>query len=318
MSEVAQQRSWRSARPVHLVATLVGFRRGGADPTFRLTAGGSVVRGIRTPAGPATIELDCAPKESEISARAWGSGAGWAVEHAPDLIGESDDPGGFVPLHPPVAQAARRFSGWRVPRSGLVLDALVPAIIEQKVTGREAFGGYQHLVRRFGERAPGPWGEAGLLVPPDVAGWRAIPNWEWLGADVDGARSGTIQRVCRVADSLERLADGRPGDAARAGLRSVPGVGVWTAAEVAQRALGDADAVSFGDYHVARNIGWALIGEELDDDGLADLLAPYAGHRFRVQRLLELAGHQRPRRGARMAPRTHLPRVGGRASPGTR
>jgi len=87
----------------------------------------------------------------------------------------------------------------------------------------------------------------------------------------------------------------------------VPGVGVWTAAETAQRALGDADAVSFGDYHVARNIGWALTGEELDDDGLAELLEPYRGHRYRVQRLLELAGAMRPRRGPRMPPRRHLP-----------
>ena len=54
---------------------------------------------------------------------------------------------------------------------------------------------------------------------------------------------------------------------------SVPGVGVWTAAETAHRALGDADAVSFGDYHVAKNVGWALTGEAVDDDGMAELLA---------------------------------------------
>jgi 3-methyladenine DNA glycosylase/8-oxoguanine DNA glycosylase len=87
----------------------------------------------------------------------------------------------------------------------------------------------------------------------------------------------------------------------------VPGVGVWTCAEVAQRALGDPDSVSFGDYHVAKNITWALTGEALDDDALAELLEPYAGHRYRVQRLLELDHPVRPRRGPRMAPRTHLP-----------
>ena len=95
--------------------------------------------------------------------------------------------------------------------------------------------------------------------------------------------------------------------AARARLRVVPGVGVWTAAEVAQRVLGDADAVSFGDYHVARDIGWALTGSPVDDDGLAELLEPYAGHRYRVQRLLELAGARLPRRGPRLPRRTHLP-----------
>ena len=78
--------------------------------------------------------------------------------------------------------------------------------------------------------------------------------------------------------------------------------------------------MSFGDYHVAANIGYVLTGEPVDDDGLAVLLEPYAGHRHRVQRLVELAGITRPRRGPRMAPRTHLPgrwpdpcRVPGRA-----
>jgi hypothetical protein len=40
---------------------------------------------------------------------------------------------------------------------------------------------------------------------------------------------------------------------------------------------------------------------------MAALLEPWAGHRHRVQRLVELAGITVPRRGERMAPRTHLP-----------
>jgi 3-methyladenine DNA glycosylase/8-oxoguanine DNA glycosylase len=86
------------------------------------------------------------------------------------------------------------------------------------------------------------------------------------------------------------------------------GVGVWTSAEVRQRAHGDPDAVSFGDYHVAKDIGWALTGSPVDDDGLAELLEPYRPHRYRVQRLLELDDAWRPRRGPRMSARTHLPR----------
>ncbi len=302
-----QTRAWRSERPLQLAATLSAFRRGGADPTFAQAPDGTTTRGLRTPAGAATLQVSCAPREREVTARAWGPGAQWALEHVPGLVGEDDDPSGFVAHHEPVALALRLLPGWRVPASGLALDALVPAIIEQKVTGKEAFGGQHRLIRRHGERAPGPAGDAGLMVAPDAAGWAAIPSWEWLKASVDHARSATVMRVCRVAGSLERLAS-RPPAEARAALQTVAGVGRWTAAEVAQRAWGDADAVSFGDYHVARNIGWALIGRELDDDGLAELLEPYAGHRYRVQRLLELAGHSRPRHGPRMAPRTHLPR----------
>ena len=144
------------------------------------------------------------------------------------------------------------------------------------------------------------------MVMPSPQIMRAIPSWEWLAMHIDPARSATVLRVAGVAASLERTLGLEAADAESA-LRSVPGVGVWTAAEIRQRAHGDADAVSFGDYHVAKNIGWALTGQEVDDEGLAQLLEPYRPHRYRVQRLVELAGLRRPRHGPRMAPRRHLP-----------
>jgi hypothetical protein len=65
--------------------------------------------------------------------------------------------------------------------------------------------------------------------------------------------------------------------------------------------------VSFGDYHVAKDVGWALTGTPVDDAGLAVLLEPYRPHRLRVQVLLGLAGARRPRRAPRMRLPTHLP-----------
>jgi 3-methyladenine DNA glycosylase/8-oxoguanine DNA glycosylase len=115
-----------------------------------------------------------------------------------------------------------------------------------------------------------------------------------------------VVRAAQVASAVERTI-GLPADEVDRRLRSIPGIGVWTSAEVRFRAHGDADAVSFGDYHIPKNIGWALTGEAVDDEGLAELLAPYRPHRYRVQRLVELSGMYRPRRGPRMAPRTHLP-----------
>ena len=123
---------------------------------------------------------------------------------------------------------------------------------------------------------------------------------------IDPARSRAVVQAAKVASSLERTV-GLSSDEVDRRLRSLPGVGVWTSAEVRFRAHGDADAVSFGDYHVAKNVGWALTGEAVDDAGMAELLEPYRPHRYRVQRLVELAGAGRPRRGPRMAPRTHLP-----------
>ena len=170
----------------------------------------------------------------------------------------------------------------------------------------EAFAPYRTLVHRYGERAPGEGGERGLWVAPSASGWARIPSWEWLRAGVDGARSAAAVRAAGAAGRLEQCV-GLTREQADRRLRAIPGIGVWTAAEVRHTALGDPDAVSFGDYHVAKNIGWALTGSEVDDDGLAELLEPYAGHRYRVQRLLTLAGAARPRHGPRMALPTHLP-----------
>ncbi len=298
------RRVWRTDREINLRAQLGVFRRGAGDPTSRWGPDGSVARATQTPEGVGTLHLVCRPAGSEVEAQAWGPGARWLLESLPALLGDDDDPAGFEPVHDLVADAWRRFSFWRVPRSGLVFDALAPAVIEQKVTGQEAFGGYRVLVRRHGTPAPGP--VPGLMAPPTAAAWAAIPSWAWLQASVDGARSRTIVRAAGFAGRLEEGA-GRGVVEAHRRMRALPGVGAWTAAEVAQRALGDPDAVSFGDYHVAKDIGWALTGSPVDDDGLAELLEPYAGHRYRVQHLLGLAGHHRPRRGPRMPPRTHLP-----------
>ena len=286
-------------------AVIGGLRRGGGDPTFRRDPDGTIWRGIRTPQGPSTLRLRLVARTA-VEATAWGPGAEWALDSVPAMLGGQDDATGFVAHHPLVAEAARRFSGWRVPRTGLVLESLIPSIIEQKVTGQEAFGSYRTLIHRYGERAPGEGGARGLWVAPSATTWTRVPSWEWLKAGVDPARSAAAVRAAGAAGRLEQCVDLAPDDAHRR-LRAIPGIGAWTAAEVRHTALGDPDAVSFGDYHVAKDIGWALTGFEVDDDGLAELLEPYAGHRYRVQRLLELAGAMRPRRGPRMAARTHLP-----------
>lgn len=267
-------------------------------------------RGIRTPQGACTLSLRAVAGSGSaaaaIEATAWGPGGLWVLDSVPAMLGDLDDATGFVAHHRPVAEAWRRFSGWRVPRTGLVLESLIPSIIEQKVMGQEAHDSYRTLIQRYGERAPGDAGAGGLWVAPSARGWALIPSWEWLRAGVDGARSAAAVRAAGAAGRLEQCVD-LPRDQADRRLRAIPGVGVWTAAEVRHTALGDADAVSFGDYHVAKDIGWALTGVEVDDDGLHELLEPYAGHRYRVQGLLELAGMKRPRHGPRMAARTHLP-----------
>lgn len=299
-------RRWRPDWRVDLLATLGPLRRGTGDPTQRLDAAGTLWRASRTPDGPATSALEVHAGLGEVRVRAWGPGAAWSLETVPDLLGAGDDPSGFEPAHPVLRDMWRRHAGWRVPRTQRVLEALAPAVLEQKVTGREAWRAFRSLVRRYGEPAPGPVGHEtmGLVVPPDARTWALVPSWEWHRAGVDLSRSRTLVTAAGSAGRLERLVTLPPAEAATR-MRSLPGVGAWTAAEVGQRALGDADAVSVGDFHLSKRVGVALVGEPVDDDAMLELLEPYRGHRYRAVRMVELSGLAPPRRGPRLEVRDY-------------
>jgi len=198
---------------------------------------------------------------------------------------------------------SRRYPGLRLGRSGRVLEALVPAVLEQKVVGAEAWRAWRLLLLRFGDPAPGP-APAGMRVFPAARTWLRIPSWEWHRAGVEAVRARTVAGAARVAGRLEEIVTMLPAAADRR-LRALPGIGPWTSAEVRQRACGDPDAVSVGDYHLPAAVGWALAGRKVDDAGMLELLAPYAGHRYRATRLVELSGVRPPRHGPRMSVRDY-------------
>jgi 3-methyladenine DNA glycosylase/8-oxoguanine DNA glycosylase len=162
---------------------------------------------------------------------------------------------------------------------------------------------WRFLLNRLGRAAAGP-APAGMRVFPHPDTWARVPSWDWHRAGVEGVRSRTIITAAQVASRLEQVVDLDPAEADRR-LRSLPGIGPWTSAEIRQRAAGDPDAVSVGDYHLPRAVGWTLAGRITDDAGMLELLAPYAGHRYRVTRLIELGGGLPPRRGPRMPVRDY-------------
>ncbi|MDN5859462.1 MAG: DNA-3-methyladenine glycosylase 2 family protein, partial [Pseudonocardia sp.] len=280
-------REWRPDYPLDLTAVLAPLRRGRGDPAFVSAGHGTPVwRASTSPDGPVTTRMH-RRTDGTVVTSAWGPGACWALDGVPALLGVHDRPEEFAAHHPLIADAARRMPGLRFCASMRVWDVLVPAVLEQKVTGTEARRSWRELCRRFGDPAPGPAPE-GLRVPPTPAQIRAVPDWDWHRAGVDSARRRAIRACASVAARLERAA--QPGVEGRTLLRRVPGIGVWTAAEVAQRAWGDADAVSYGDFHIPAVVGSALLGRPIDDAELADLLAPYAPHRGRAVRFVELSG----------------------------
>ena len=104
-----------------------------------------------------------------------------------------------------------------------------------------------------------------MFPPPET--WARIPSWEWHKAGVEGVRARTIVTAAAVAARLERILDLDPAEADRR-LISIPGIGPWTSAEIRQRAMGDPDAVSVGDYHLPRAVGWTLARRITDDEGM--------------------------------------------------
>jgi 3-methyladenine DNA glycosylase/8-oxoguanine DNA glycosylase len=301
----ALAREWSPPYPVDVRLILSVHRRGARDPAFRLDEAGAVWRTSLTPDGPGTLRVSGRPAGhgTLVSAAAWGPGAGWLLETLPSQLGDQDDQDGFTPVHPLLRDMAGRHRGARVGRSWRVLEALIPAVLEQKVVGAEARRAWHYLLRRFGQPAPGP-APAGLRVIPDARTWAQIPSWEWHRAGVEAVRARTVAVAAAAAGRLEEIGSMAAADADRR-LRSLPGIGPWTSAEVRQRACGDADAVSVGDYNLPAAVGWALAGRVVDDAGMLELLAPYAGHRYRVTRLVELSGARPPRRGPRLAVREY-------------
>ena len=274
----------------------------GAGPAG--TMSGAEPAGAASGAGPAGVTSGAGPGPvTVVRATAWGPGAAWLLRELPGMLGADDDRAAFRPAHPVLAELSARHPGVRVGRSARVLEALVPAVLEQKVVGVEARRAWRYLLLNFGDPAPGP-APAGMRVCPPARIWRRIPSWEWHRAGVEGVRARTIIAAAEVAARLEEIV-AMPPEAADRRLRSLPGIGVWTSAEVRQRACGDADAVSVGDYHLPSAVGWALAGRVVDDAGMLDLLAPYAGHRHRAARLVELGGIRPPRRGPRMSVRDY-------------
>jgi 3-methyladenine DNA glycosylase/8-oxoguanine DNA glycosylase len=283
--------------PLDLRRTLGIHQRGPGDPTMR-SVSGRIVRATRTVDGPATVAVRWVPGGFE--AEAWGPGADRVLDAVPGLIGLDDDRSGFEARHHPlVAELERRQRGIRLGRTGAVLEALVPAILEQKVTGREASRAFRGLIRGWGEPAPGPFGLRLLPEPHAIA---AIPYHAFHPLGVERRRADLVRRVADRAVRFEEVL-GLTREAAYARLTALPGIGPWTAAEVMLRAAGDPDAVSVGDFHLRNLVAFTLAGEVRGtDERMLELLEPWRGHRARVIRLLETSGLRPPAFGPRYAP----------------
>ncbi|QRP48632.1 DNA-3-methyladenine glycosylase [Amycolatopsis sp. FDAARGOS 1241] len=289
---------WQPGFPVDAKLTLKSLRRGRHDPTHRQEADGTLWRTALTSSGPVTYRIR-QRRLDDLDVDAWGPGTDELIGSIRTELGEHDRPEDFRPAHPVLERAWSRLPGLRVPRTGRLFEALVPAILEQRVVGLDAQAAWARLVGAHGGPAPGP-APGTMRVMPSPAAWAKIPIWDWRRAGVDLHRSKTVSSAAWHAAKLDRAA----ADPARAYelMSAMSGVGVWTAAQVGHRALGDADALPLGDFNLGRMTGMALLGRPLAEQEIEAFYLPWRPHRYRVVRILELTPRSAPRRRHR-APR---------------
>lgn len=269
--------------------------KGGLGPV--LYDGPHIWRAQDTPDGPATMRIARARRGADVSA--WGPGAAAAVAGVPDLLGAGDIPAALVPAHRVVAEWKRRWPLRRLTATGTVWEHVVPTVCGQKVPGRNALNSWQGILRRWGQRPPGP-APAQLLLPPDADTMASLVYHEFHRFDIERRRAEAIMEFARRARTLEGISRLDP-QSARERLQSVRGIGPWTASIVVLLCHGDADSVIVGDYQIPNYVTWHLAGERCGDDArMLELLEPYQGQRARVQALAKSAGAP-PRHGPRMS-----------------
>ncbi|MGI8756380.1 MAG: AlkA N-terminal domain-containing protein, partial [Acidimicrobiales bacterium] len=234
---------------------------------------GTYRRVLRLPHGAATVALSAAEDHVEATMRLTDlRDLGPAVERCRRLLDLDADPAsvGDVLRHDPVLEPlVAATPGRRSPGAIDGAEALVRAIVGQQVsvTGARTVAG--RIALASGEMLP-----PGLAAPTEALGTnttdagalvRAFPSADALAARDPTTLAMPRGRAQALVDTLAMVADGRlvldPGaDRAEveARLLSVKGVGPWTAAYVAMRALGDPDVFLPTDLGVLR--GLAAVG----------------------------------------------------------
>ncbi len=252
----------------------------------------------RTPDGTGTLSMRRAA-DDRMEAEAWGDGASWLLDQAPRLLGHEDDLSGFDPQG--AVRSLWRRSPFKLGRTDRPWDALVGAVLGQKVQVTKAVQSRRKMARRFGEPAPGP--RQGWILP-DASTVASLGYFELHPAGVERKRAEILIRVAREMPRIESFLSGDGGDDATLvdqRMQGIRGIGPWTAAMVTAAAFGNADAVPVGDFHLPNTVAWMLAQEpRATDERMLELLEPYAGHRWRVIRLAKAAGGA-PKYGPRLS-----------------
>lgn len=259
-------------------------------------------KAVLTPDGPGTMRLDW-NQSGDVTATSWGEGSEWLIDRADAWSGLCDDISGFDPTrHPVVERWWRDHGSFRLPAIGVIWQELVLVLLGQRVTTEEASKSWSRMCRTWGTPAPGP---EKLTLPPTPEAIAQLHYTDLHMLNVDRRRAEAIILAAKRAGRLEEAATMTTADALMR-LSVLPGLGAWTATATVLACHGDPDVVLLRDYGMPTLVNYAFTGEarRLDpdrggDDVMLEHLAPWAGHRQRVVRLISVARISVPRRAPR-------------------
>lgn len=282
--------------PLDLAMTMGLLGMSSRDPSFRVLGRDVVTFATNTPQGAASARF--AHRDDTLVVDVWGDGGAHVLARAGTLAGLHDQPLQFAPEHRALASLVRRFAGLRLTAGADPVEIAMHAVFGQRITSDEARRSWWRFVRRHGDAAPGP---LELTAPPRAELVARLRRNDLLRVGLDLHRSRALLALAREADRVRATVDDVERVTAR--LRTLPGIGPWTIGLVRHLAYGDARAVPLDDWHIGRDLCFALSGEERRNDGrMLELLAPFAGNEGRVWRLISAAGIHHPRRAPGRAP----------------
>ncbi len=249
---------------------LVEFLGRRAVPGVEQLQDGAYRRSLRLPHGPGVVELR--PAGDHLHARfrlADLRDLAAAMQRSRTLLDLDSDPHSVLDALGPDAllgALVRDCPGRRVPGAADGHELAVRAVLGQQVSLRGAATLAGRLVARWGEPLERPLGAVTHVFPSAAA---------LAGADLAAVGMPSARRRClsalaaALADGSVAIDAGADRAQARARLEQLPGIGPWTAAYVAMRALRDPDAFLPTDLGVRRAL--ERLGEDASPAGASSL-----------------------------------------------
>ena len=252
-------------RPPFEATSLLAHLARRAVPGLEAVAGSSYLRTVELPHGPATLSLELYTGSSHVALRARVADLrdlAALTTRCRQLLDLDADPAAIaevLAIDPLLAPLVVARPGLRLPGTVGCFEMAVRIIVGQQISVEAARTLLGRLVTAFGTPLPQPQGPLTHLFPSPERLAEATPD----SIGMTRVRAATVRALATaVATGSIALDRGADRTAIARHLLELPGVGPWTAASIAMRALGDPDAWPGTDLVLRRTLPMSATAAE--------------------------------------------------------